>query len=70
MGGLKACPPVAVLAELGDRSLFRPGLIPGERDDVREGHFAASKPTRVQAMAMAAAMRDSPAMKPEAMGTL
>ena len=32
-------------------------------------HFAASKPTTVQAMAMIAAMRDSPAISPEAIGT-
>jgi mRNA interferase MazF len=35
----------------------------------RRGHRTARKPTRVQAMAMSAAIRDSPAMKPEAIGT-
>jgi hypothetical protein len=32
-------------------------------------YFAASRPTTVQAMAMRAAMRDSPAIRPDATGT-
>jgi len=68
--------PVKAISAQGQRPNLMPawGIAPGSRTNNNQGlkarpHLTARKPTRVQAMAMNAATSDSPATRPDAIGT-